>query len=664
MRGYEWITAAEAAQLLNIGRRHILKMIERHQFRGRLVPVAGRAGKRWEVDRASLPAKGEGQGAKGEGRGAKVEGHEEAMLPGARMGLWEAATAAERALAEQRLAIVHAGRAARARRRSAQDKEECLRACLAAQADAGPRVSRASWYRWDRRERTHGITGLLPRFRGGVTSQISPWAALRFKQLYLDTRHPSVRACYDLLTHEAAARGDILPGYSAFQRYASQIPHNARILGREGYQAYQQRCDPPIQRDYTAYAVNEEWHCDHAQCDYFVVDARGRRMRPWKTEWMDLRSRRVVGSLVYAGPPTSETVLASFRLAALRFGLPERAVMDNGLEMAAYCFSGGSRWRGKRLALDEARMRSTLGLLGVAVCFTTPENPRSRGALERKFRTDQDRFDRTLPTYCGNRPEARPADLPDRLDRMPTLPEAQALYHTYIEADHHERPHRGQGMDGRAPRVVYESEITRKVTATEVELIFCCFKTTRPATIGKAGVRLFDRWYQWDGYGLLLGKKVYARYDPEALGTVWLFDERDVAIGPATCDLLLRKDARETDWRRVKGMKKRERQLAREAMGLRADHALEPDPWRRALEDKPAPPPDRPPKIIAPVQTPLRAEAKKAAQQSKDRKVAESGLQDTGHDRERQAAEFLRLVGADQIDVATWQPGTPRPRYD
>jgi hypothetical protein len=389
------------------------------------------------------------------------------------------------------------------------------------------------------------------------------------------------------------------------------MPEPVKILAREGPTAYRAKCEPPILRDYTTYQANDEWHADHTLCNFWIRGENGEAARPWKTEWMDLRSRRSVGAILYLGHPTTEAVLTAFARAAGRHGVPRVVRMDNGREFSAKSFAGRSRrWR---LSLDEARILGALALLQVEAHFTIPENPRSKGALERKFRTDEEWFDRSFPTYCGNSPKTRPEDVEDRLQEPGVLlqvREADRLYQQYVERVYNERPHEGQGMDGVCPREAYEATLGVKRVVAQAELRFCLWKATHTLTVERRGVRLFDHWYRFDGLGLRLGQKVFARYDPGSLGKVWLFDLQDSDIGAAECQELLAKGATEADWRRVKRTKRYEAGLVRSLTAVRAARQDAPHPWDD-VKDRPRPPGGEP-KVVEPVRTPMRAVAKVA----------------------------------------------------
>lgn len=603
------IKAAEAARLLGILPREVRKKIKRGQLRGHLVSCDGRAGKRMMVDLASLPV--EAQQRHQEHQASAAAAHTPKESP--QVDLWASVSQKEREAAVRREQTLKTWRHYLAAHDTGRNQTALTNEFLAQLGQDRP--SRATLYIWDARYRADGLAGLLPRWYGGAESSLSPWAKDRFNQLYLDQRKRSARICFEVVVAEAKDHGERVPGYSAFLAHTKSIPDAVKVLYREGQRAYRAKVEPPITRDHTTYRVNEEWHADHCQLDVFAVGRSGKICRPWKTEWFDLRSRRIVASVISEGPPNVEVVLYSLGIAIKRHGVPEWVRFDNGRDFKALSVSGRGRWWKLELSrAEQDRMHGALRLLGISVSFTTPKNPRSHGGLERKFRTDRQRFDCNISTWCGESPKVRPEDIKDRMrSGIPTVTELQDLNRAYLEKDYNERQHGGQGMDRHSPREVYEAHLASKRTVAEAELRLCLWKSTNPLVIHKTGVQLFGRWYRWDGYTMRLGARVYARYDPEQLGRIWLFDEHDREIGPAECTHLMAAGATEKDWREVKRQKRLERKLAIDYANLRKATRDEPDPWRRHLDEKPDPPPDKHPQVIEPIRTPLRAAAKRVA---------------------------------------------------
>lgn len=81
--------------------------------------------------------------------------------------------------------------------------------------------------------------------------------------------------------------------------------------------------------------VNDVWFGDHHQFDVFVLDYRGRAVRPWLTAWYDIGSGVLVGWCISTNP-SSETIAESFIRAVAEktdspiHGAPNTIYIDNG----------------------------------------------------------------------------------------------------------------------------------------------------------------------------------------------------------------------------------------------------------------------------------------------------------------------------------------------
>ena len=91
--------------------------------------------------------------------------------------------------------------------------------------------------------------------------------------------------------------------------------------------------------------VNDVWFGDHHQFDVFVLDRRGRAVRPWLTAWYDIGSGVLVGWCISTNP-NSETIAESFiRAVAAKpdspiHGAPNAIYIDNGKDYRSHAFEG------------------------------------------------------------------------------------------------------------------------------------------------------------------------------------------------------------------------------------------------------------------------------------------------------------------------------------
>ena len=400
-----------------------------------------------------------------------------------------------------------------------------------------PCAGRTTLYRWDAAFRTSGITSLLPGYTTAGDTDVSDQAVKHFRQLYLDLRQPSVKACWQQVAHLAKQHG--LAWFNSLRTCQAWVLRTFTkpelVLNRQGQGAYTAICAPYIQRDPDHHEGNECWIGDHHQLDLWCT-YQGKLLRPWITAWQDMRSRVIVG-WVLCPQPNQSTILAALRGAIVQHGPPVHCVIDNGKDYDSYAFTGTTKARRKKALaggyLDEPHVKGLFGQLNITVTLTIPYSPQSK-PIERTFRTIEDQFCRTFATYTGNSPAARPENLQAILqssDAIPSFEDVQKKLTSYIDTVYHVTAHQGTGMDGRPPlEVLRQTQTTRRVMADNTVLDLLLQIWSQPFKVGKHGVRFRSVNY---GSGMpelvaLQGDLVRVAYDPADVSviTVWDLDGR------------------------------------------------------------------------------------------------------------------------------------------
>lgn len=391
-------------------------------------------------------------------------------------------------------------------------------------------ISQASLYRWQEKYRKEGLPGLLPAYSTGESDQENVpevFGDLVGKYYFHEARRP-LTECYRKAKDELAVEHPVLaanlPSIATIRRYIPR--HWSRqtiILYREGEEAFRRKALPFIERDRTTVAVMDVWTADHSEMDLFCVDLNGKKIRPWVTDFRDLRSNKRMGWQVHTGPSGS-TVLAAFANAVRRHGVPRAVVMDNGREFTSQAFAGRSRrWK---VDLDRPRVRALLTHLGTKAVITEPDNPRGKAAHERGYGIDRMFFDKWWASYCGKNPKERPSHLryiERRKNGLPTLAEVQCAFGDHVEWNDSQSSD-AQGLGGQSPDHVFASGTYEKRIPPEEDMLFLFMKTSRALTVEPNGAWLFDRFFQSERLQERLGQKIYARYDLDTIGRVYAFD--------------------------------------------------------------------------------------------------------------------------------------------
>jgi hypothetical protein len=396
-------------------------------------------------------------------------------------------------------------------------------------------VSRATLYIWDKRYRSEGLRGLLPKYIAKETT-ISEEAIAAFRSLFLTTNKLSVKTCWRMVQTLSAQNGWNWFGTArSCQRWVAITFTKAELtLNREGEESYNEICAPYLQRDPEQWSGNECLVGDHHQLDLWCR-YQGRLIRPWMTAWEDMRSKMITGWVLCESPNSSTILLAFRRSCKSEFGPPAHAYMDNGKDYDSFVLQGRTKpQRHKAIRkgdLNEGQIQGLFGQMGITVTFAIPYNPQSK-PIERFFRTMEDQFCKTFASYCGNKPENRPEDLQRILDAngdgIPTFEEIEKKLTTWVNEVYHVSEHNGNGMEGRSPMQVMRETQSVKRLADDRILDLLLMAWSKPIGVGKHGLRFNNINF---GMGqpemiALQGREVRIAYDPADIAevTVWGMD--------------------------------------------------------------------------------------------------------------------------------------------
>ena len=605
-----------------------------------------------------------------EEQGGRGAGEQRSRKAGER---WEMAREPDRLEVMRRLAVLAAwgeycqraagsGQQAATTREETKKTREFLGHWNATHPD-GP-ISKTSLYRWRRAFRDGGREELLPqRDAGGEGPRLDPILKERFHTLYMSQNRITVATARDVLAGhlilEHSELQDQVPSLTTFHRYVQTIPLQARILAREGSDAYRRKCQPFLPRDFSDYRVMQRWVADHYNFKMWVYH-EGRVFRPWLTQWLDVRSRLGVGEYIGDGP-SQETVLASLADGVLRYGAPEELWSDNGFEFSSPTLAGKSRrWRVK---INAPRVQAMVSHLHATWHFSIPHEPQSRGVIERWFGVTLERFDKLFASYCGRDISEKPDDLNQLLKTpraLPTLTEVRQKFRLYMDQVANETVSEGQGMEGQSPRVVFEGQTYEKRTATKEALSLLFMRCSTPVRVGQNGIKVWDRYYGGVELAPQFGQQVYYRYRPEDLGELYVFSFPEQRY---LCTVQRRDASGVTseDYRRIQHEKKMLRTTARAYQAKREAHAAIGDPIaalaaakRRQAEERGTPPAGATPSqtVVRPIARGLEAAAREIRE---ERKRTEVRGQRSGGKR----GDVIDMLAAQRGQGSPRGPGLP-----
>ncbi|MFO1496510.1 MAG: transposase domain-containing protein [Lysobacterales bacterium] len=398
--------------------------------------------------------------------------------------------------------------------------------------------------RWEQSVQGHARSDWLPLLmpseergrREAVAIHPVAWAI--FKRDWLRPEKPTAAHSYRLVREMAALHPEWgpLPSLDTFERRRlREIDHGARVLARQGMEAYMDSRPWPT-RDRGHLEAMDAVNADGHKFDVAVKFPDGVVRRPIILGWQDLSSGKLLAWRI-GETESSELVRLAFADMAREYGIPRRAYLDNGRAFAAKSNTGGlpSRYRFRVKPGDQD---GVLTLLGVDVRFVRPYNGRAK-PIERAWRDFAQTISRRAEfsgAYLGNSPDNKPENYGERAVPF-------ELFMRVVSdgiAEHNARKGRraancmGRSFD-ETFAASYERSPIRKATGEQLRLLLLASEAVKVNARGF--VRIAGNHYWSEPLSPLSGQSVVLRFDPAALHTsvhVYLLDGTYVCEAPCT----------------------------------------------------------------------------------------------------------------------------------
>lgn len=537
-----WMTAAEAAGILGLGRDAVCRRAASGALPGRLCQAAGQ-GPAWWIDAANVPAL---RIARGDvAAPVPAEGDLAGLSESQRLRLYDTYNLVARYLADRD-----------ARPPGMPVNLFTRRWCAAISAIEHRSITRTTLLRWAERYRRGGLAALADRRGGGAAEKpYSPEAMEFLVAMYCDQARPSVAVAWERTAAVAASRGWAMPARRTARHYV-QLEVDPKLLaaGRDP-KRYRDRCIPDVLRDWSQVPAMGCWVADHRRLDVLIPHAveiadptrpglrtvRWAWHRPWLTLYIDARTWKPMARAIRFEDPNAQIVMSTLAAGIERHGLPERLYLDNGKDFSSRAFSGARRRRTARTDLLPESQRSMLEALGVLITSALPYNAKAK-VIEPWFRLMSERFDRTFESYCGNRADRKPERLKALNGRAEeyhakglTLDSVIAAFDRWVEDDYclRECP-----VEASKPHTVNEAfaglrregYVERRPAMADLALL--CMPSV-PVVVSKNGiwVAAHGQWFWSDeledrrcASGRDRGRKIIYRYRDDDPSTIWVFD--------------------------------------------------------------------------------------------------------------------------------------------
>lgn len=390
--------------------------------------------------------------------------------------------------------------------------------------------SRSSFYRWLKLTKRGDADKLVDK-RGGHNrgkSSIPKVYQEYFLNLYLQQTKPSRTFCYNQTKLLANENGDIIPGIKAFKNLIKNLPEALIIRKREGKKAFEDKCEPYTERDYSLLDANDWWVADHHEWDIFVriPDGKGgwKLERPWGSYWMDMRTRKVMSSIIRIESPNSDIVLCSFGLGVKEFGIPKGVRLDNGKD-----YKAKDLFQSDELEHIKSKFcKSVAENLQMDYTYAIPYNAKAK-PIERLFNTFEAQLGKQYPSYAGSNAKQRPEDLKDvPIMDIITLEEFIQQHKQYVYEIYNKSSHTGNSMYKQAPDEVWKEELEKhgfKLRGMPKEdLYFSLMRVKGKRKIGRNGIQFNHVHYHNPNFQHYFGTEVIAKYDPTKPELLYVFD--------------------------------------------------------------------------------------------------------------------------------------------
>jgi putative transposase len=519
-----WLPASEAAFLVGVSKRHIIRKCDSGELVSRL--ERGNGGMGYRVALSSLPDDARRRYAY---RNAGFDTSSPQPEPDTDIEDYSSAAEYNRRKADKYATLL---------RQFDGLKGEALKKAITIWNEKCPAMRTSYVSICNARSKRISLVGNWGNRNG--ESRVDDWSAEYdfFKAQFLVEGGPSVYTCWRRTRGHALQSGkaiDEFPRPQSFKRKLDrEISASSQYLARHGQAAWNRKYASFIDRDYSAIRCGEVWVSDHAQIDVAVLCSDGKVRFPWLTSWCDFKSGKILGWMLHADDPNSDHIFMSFYYAAMKFGLPTDVIIDNGKDYRCRDFAGSRR---VKVAVDEVKVTSMLSLLSIARHFALPYNAQTK-TIERRHKEIKEQLSKHMTGYRGGNVTERPEKLKSEIadGKLLSMEEFNGIFDDFIENVLNKSVSLGKNLLGQSPDQLWSKEFTVKREIGRDALRLFCMRTSKPVTISRNGVTDsalgIVYWGEW--MAACKGMKVYLRRDPRDYAEAWVFNAaNDEYIGVA-----------------------------------------------------------------------------------------------------------------------------------
>lgn len=357
--------------------------------------------------------------------------------------------------------------------------------------------------RWVKAYRQRGLVGLIRQGRKdqGHRRGLQPEIKKLIEALTLQKPKLSCAATYRQVKEVAVKHGWKAPSYSRVYNIVTKLEPGLVVLAQKGPKVYREEFDLLYRRE--ASRSNEIWQADHTLLDIWLINERGKSVRPWLTIIEDDYSRAIAGYMLSFQAPSALHTALALRQAIWRkaeaswhiCGIPEIFYTDHGSDFTSHHL--------EQVSVD----------LKIQLIFSQVGVPRGRGKIERFFKTVNQLLLSGLPgqiTTDGS-----------RTGPQLTLRVFESLLRTFLLEQYNFLPHSETGI---APQERWEAGgFLPNLPETLEQLDLLLLTVTRSRLIQQDGIHFQGLRYLDVNLAAFVGEAVTIRYDPRDMAEIRVF---------------------------------------------------------------------------------------------------------------------------------------------
>lgn len=381
-----------------------------------------------------------------------------------------------------------------------------------------------------------------------------------------------------------------IPSYQSVARYINYLMedenmYNAWYLASRGSREYKNKILVKGSRDTKSLQVMQIVMGDEHTFDCWVAythpNGKVTAIKPHLAAWIDMRSRMILGDVMCKDANSDVLKQSLLKMMYSEYGgVPEYLYIDNGKDYTAKTMTGRSR--NDRSGMDfDNETKGFYKSIGIKDDHRAlPYEPWSKGQIERFFSTVCNRFTKWFTSYTGTLTGSKTfakvkKDVAGMLERgeLMSMEEFFEAWNTWLHEDYMVRKHGGlkkAGEEWQTPLSCFENAERYEKAIPPKSYATMLMMKSENRLVKNIGIQLMGMEYRSDELCDFIGQKVDVKYDPEDMGTIYVF-QKGKKVCEAYCQELLQiapkvpQKALEEHLKRQKRQQKRDRERLEEA---------------------------------------------------------------------------------------------------